>query len=139
MVIRTDFGKEIREIWATYIGSRKLTMHDELRALRDLEGVLPWHIRHQLYLETKRWQTLRKQVLDRDKACVRCGATQQLHVDHKQYAEHFGNETIDDLQVLCANCHAEKTESRDLLAGKESPKVKMKKQLFSVLRGGING
>ena len=71
------------------------------------------HFRHSKRItSTRRWQTLRMAVLERDEwACVECGAQKRLEVDHihpvkthPQLAYEPGN-----CQVLCGSCHTRKT------------------------------
>jgi len=56
------------------------------------------------YLRDPHWKLTREAVLRRDKACTRCGTTENLQVHHKTYA-HVGNEPLEDLITLCKGCH----------------------------------
>ena len=57
------------------------------------------------YRASKRWKDLRTSICSlRGFKCETCGAGGNLHVHHKTY-ENFGNESIDDLELLCAGCH----------------------------------
>ena len=63
---------------------------------------------YKLYLLTPRWKQLSALALDRDKVCQQCGKqTTTRHVYHIKYPEELGNEPIEWLVVLCADCHAE--------------------------------
>lgn len=58
------------------------------------------------YLKTDHWIKTRQQARDYFKGkCCLCGKTKKLHVHHKSY-ENRGNETMDDLILLCSDCHA---------------------------------
>src|SRR5438105_2438826 len=55
------------------------------------------------HLNSPKWERLRKQVIIRDKVCVRCGKPgSDCH--HKTYAR-FGNENLEDVELLCRSCH----------------------------------
>lgn len=59
------------------------------------------------YLNSEEWRTRRKALLrERGRACERCAATKRLHVHHLTYVR-LGSELPSDLQILCADCHAE--------------------------------
>jgi len=61
--------------------------------------------RYQSFLGSDHWRELREaKILDSDGKCEKCGRRSQLHVHHKTY-ERRGRERLDDLQVLCENCH----------------------------------
>jgi|APGre2960657373_1045057.scaffolds.fasta_scaffold39319_3 hypothetical protein len=55
-----------------------------------------------------RWQKKRLLCMDRDGwKCVRCGdAESTLHVHHKRYCGNIWDSPLEDLQTLCAQCHA---------------------------------
>ena len=53
---------------------------------------------------------LRKAVRTRDgHQCVQCGSTEHLEVDHILNVARGGTHNLDNLQTLCADCHAAKT------------------------------
>lgn len=57
------------------------------------------------YINSKKWRRIRAEALDvHGHFCSRCLSTKQLHVHHKKYTN-FGDEQIEDLQVLCKDCH----------------------------------
>jgi len=59
------------------------------------------------YLESGDWRVMRKRALKlAHYRCERCGFRGILHVHHKTYAR-LGDEDLDDLQVLCEECHNE--------------------------------
>ena len=61
---------------------------------------------------TRRWQVLRMAILERDGwACVECGATRRLEVDHIQPVRARPDLAYSpaNLQVLCASHHTAKT------------------------------
>lgn len=48
-------------------------------------------------------------------ACVHCGATEQLQIDHIRPKSHGGDESEENLQILCRSCNMRKgsqTETR---------------------------
>lgn len=65
-------------------------------------------------------QHLRKTTLRRDgHQCVKCGATQDLEVDHIQNVAQGGTHRLDNLQTLCRECHREKTR-KEMRAGHQA-------------------
>lgn len=57
------------------------------------------------YLQTPEWAERRRGALRRaGHACETCGAQGRLHVHHRTY-ERRGKEWVDDLVVLCEDCH----------------------------------
>lgn len=61
---------------------------------------------YHLYLKTPEWKVLRHQALRRaNYQCALCTCTGNLQVHHRHY-RNVGNEEIEDLIVLCRNCHA---------------------------------
>ncbi|MXX24361.1 MAG: HNH endonuclease [Caldilineaceae bacterium SB0668_bin_21] len=73
-------------------------------------------------LSGRRWERLRRMVLDRDGwRCRSCGRAGRLEVDHIE-ALHLGGDPWDpdNLQSLCGGCHVAKTRS-ERLRGTETP------------------
>lgn len=58
------------------------------------------------YIHSKEWRVKRKEKLSVQSCCEMCGSKDNLHVHHNSY-ENFKNEKMEDLNVLCAKCHAE--------------------------------
>lgn len=54
------------------------------------------------------WPDIRKRILRRDKACVRCGDVVGMEVDHIREVQHGGIPSDENLRVLCKACHATK-------------------------------
>lgn len=66
---------------------------------------MSWKSRHKAYLLSPEWALKRQEIFDeRGKACEECGVGERLHVHHLTYAN-LGNEPLEDLQILCADCH----------------------------------
>ena len=60
-----------------------------------------------LRLEPDQYDTLRNQVLHRDGwRCQSCGAMSNLEVHHKNFRSHSGEDSEENLTVLCNACHA---------------------------------
>lgn len=68
----------------------------------------------------REWMARRRQAYFHDKSCVRCGATDNLELDHVDPAQKVSHrvwswsearraEEISKCQILCRRCHAEKT------------------------------
>jgi len=80
--------------------SGEITLAIETYLARRLE-VMPYD----LYLRTEHWQRMRALAIDRyGNACVLCNRT-PIDVHHRTY-ERRGRERLDDLIVLCFDCHA---------------------------------
>lgn len=62
--------------------------------------------RYTKYLQSSHWQSLRAQVLNRDKCCQHCWSDLNLQVHHLSYRG-LGNEGLSDLITLCEDCHAQ--------------------------------
>lgn len=87
-----------------------------------------------------------------DKVCVKCGATEQLeldHIDRRQkkhhaiwsWSEKRREAEIAKCQVLCRECHIDKTyEARDYPVGMERPGAKLNDEavieIWNRLRAG---
>lgn len=62
------------------------------------------------YLKSVHWIKTRWFVLKYVRSlCERCGGIYKLNVHHKTY-EHLGHEKLEDLEVLCRECHARQHE-----------------------------
>ncbi len=60
------------------------------------------------YLKSSHWYKVRKQYLANHLyRCAKCGMTHGiLHLHHKTY-KNLGNERMEDLQLLCEDCHSQ--------------------------------
>jgi hypothetical protein len=59
----------------------------------------------QVYLKSDHWkQTRKKALISSNFTCQGCGYRDMLQVHHLTY-DHLGDESIDDLMVLCSDCH----------------------------------
>lgn len=129
----------VDRLWLEKVGSRRMFALDEIKRLQLLveEAELPWRLVHELYLTSKYWVRLRELAEKRlPRVCVGCKAAKFLHLDHKRYPG-MGAETLDDVQWLCVQCHAEKTVRYDVRAwgaGKRLLFVGSDEQLFEILR-----
>lgn len=57
---------------------------------------------------TRRWRTLREQILARDTwTCQACGRS-AAHIDHITPVDAGGSDRPSNLQALCADCNLEK-------------------------------
>lgn len=60
------------------------------------------------YLRSAEWREKRKEFLElANYECEECGEKDGLQVHHLSY-ENIGDETEDDVQVLCRECHEDK-------------------------------
>jgi hypothetical protein len=114
-------------MWYDLMGHVKMSPEEEVQKLNMLlaEKRITWKEAMRMYYVSKRWMSIRRAALKRDKyTCVLCGSTLRLHVDHKIYPSFIGGEEVEDVQVLCSLCHAEKTTTVYLNKGIEDLKVK---------------
>lgn len=57
------------------------------------------------YLKSNHWKRIRRKAYATyGNACMSCGMTSNLHIHHLTY-DNRGNEKMEDLQILCADCH----------------------------------
>jgi hypothetical protein len=64
-----------------------------------------WWNDYNQYLQTYKWQLIRKRVLEREKnICQGCGIAKANHVHHTTY-ENLGDELLFQLIALCLPCH----------------------------------
>jgi hypothetical protein len=58
------------------------------------------------YLNSPRWHRLRDKAKKRDgHRCRMCNSNLDLVVHHRDYAERWGAESVDDLTTVCTACH----------------------------------
>lgn len=59
------------------------------------------------YLKSKEWQDKRNEVFElKGRQCQKCQSTTNLRIHHGTYANIY-NEKLEELFVLCENCHDE--------------------------------
>ena len=59
------------------------------------------------------WRYVRLQVLNRDDwQCTRCGSRHRLEIDHIVALAEGGTDDLDNLRVLCRDCHIADTRAR---------------------------
>ena len=56
------------------------------------------------YLASSHWQKMKARVRKIHQVCQVCKTSDKLEVHHRTYAA-LGNENIEDLYLLCDNCH----------------------------------
>lgn len=67
---------------------------------------------YQQYINSKHWQRKREEALNHHgRKCNCCGRTYNLHVHHKHYRNLF-REKMEDLEILCADCHHHEHEEK---------------------------
>jgi 5-methylcytosine-specific restriction endonuclease McrA len=57
---------------------------------------------------TSQWRKIRERIIKRDGVCQQCGSDEKLTVDHIIPRKLGGNDSMDNLQVLCASCNYSK-------------------------------
>ncbi len=62
-------------------------------------------INYRDYINSRRWKNKRKaKIKESGHFCNKCGSVRFLQVHHLTY-ERLGNELLEDLEILCDNCH----------------------------------
>src|SRR3989304_6980512 len=62
---------------------------------------------YEVYLDSPVWKKLAKAARwAAGYKCDQCGFTSGLHVHHQRYPKVWGEETLEDLIVLCGYCHS---------------------------------
>lgn len=56
------------------------------------------------YLNSSHWRAFRKKIYSNRKRCQRCTGNKNLNIHHVTY-KNLGNESEDDVLVLCNTCH----------------------------------
>lgn len=63
---------------------------------------------YRAYLRSPEWRARRLEFLeDAEYQCQECGSNKKLQVHHLSY-DNLGDETEDDVEVLCKECHEDK-------------------------------
>jgi 5-methylcytosine-specific restriction endonuclease McrA len=57
---------------------------------------------------TTQWRKIRQIVINRDGCCQRCGTEDNLSVDHIVPRKLGGDDSLSNLEVLCASCNSSK-------------------------------
>lgn len=71
-----------------------------------IDAVMRKRKAYERYIKSAEWQAVRRMALDHFKRkCFLCESVFDLEVHHLNY-KNFGFESIEDVVVLCANCHA---------------------------------
>ena len=68
---------------------------------------------YEAYLRSNHWLNFREKALAAARfECEECGYDENLNVHHLTYVN-IGNESLDDVQVLCYRCHMQTHEDED--------------------------
>ena len=59
---------------------------------------------YQQYIKSGKWRRRKARYLKTHRVCSYCYSVNNLTVHHRDY-KNFGNETQEDLQTLCIDCH----------------------------------
>ena len=66
-----------------------------------------------LFYSSDRWKEIRQKTLGNCSECEKCGSKNELTVHHRSYNNFGGNETAEDLEVLCWDCHRDAHETEE--------------------------
>ena len=92
---------------------------------------------YQEYLDRTAWKVLRLLVFTRDGNCCqrqlfetfeKCGRTDNLHGHHIKYPSDWGQDCMDNIVTLCADCHEEVHKLKSELVNKN----KLRKEIAHV-------
>lgn len=95
-------------------------------------------MKYKEYINSSKWKLKRKLLFEKiGYECEQCGYVYNLHVHHKTY-DNLGNEPLEDLQVLCKQCHLSKHDKYFdklvLKKGKKSDKLPNFKEKCDMLK-----
>ena len=66
-------------------------------------------LRYRQFIKTQYWGYVRRLKLEQQHTCENCGGNDTLQVHHKTYLNHYNEHLhLNDLIVLCKNCHKKK-------------------------------
>lgn len=104
-----DNGRQIKIIINPLLSKRRVTFNSKLYSI--FEGIEEESNerkkQYNKYIQSEDWKMKREELFeDRGKQCEKCGSINHLQVHHLTY-ENFGNESLEDLQILCRGCHLE--------------------------------
>ncbi|HTB31828.1 MAG TPA: HNH endonuclease signature motif containing protein [Bacteroidia bacterium] len=70
--------------------------------------------KYKQYLKSEKWAEKKFELfLLRGEKCERCQSETDIQVHHKTYRTIF-NEDLEDLEILCSNCHKAEHDAKDL-------------------------
>lgn len=82
----------------------------------DYKGLTGWESlgfkSYEEYLESDMWRDTRRLIIAHYKKCQKCGSKKKLVVHHLNYYT-VTNESIDDVTVLCWDCHIKEHEEKN--------------------------
>lgn len=85
------------------------------------------------YIASDRWAAIREKAFAHyGRSCCLCGSADNLHVHHRRYPQVYGEETMQDLTVLCSKCHDAFHAAQKL---RKPPRSKCIKKMVTYKRG----
>jgi len=118
-MVKRSWKRQLEMMWHGYIGNRQMTEKQEIEKLIEvrMNEKLPWREVYRLYMSSKFWKRIKRERLIKDNfQCVLCSSREALQLDHLQYTM-MGSETLDDVRILCKQCHAKHTTYFDIIGG----------------------
>src|ERR1700745_3021045 len=83
----------------------------------------------------RKWQWLRRSILERDKRCLACGRPSNLMIDHIVPRSKGGRDELDNLQTLCEECNQRKADRTiDYRSGSEEHRAAQVERDFAELQ-----
>lgn len=89
------------------------------------------------YIKSSKWRKKREELfLERGKICEKCSSGDNIHVHHLHYDNLF-DEKLEDLQVLCKECHRKEHPEKDYkkIDGRKKKKAMKNKRKRKLLLG----
>lgn len=77
----------------------------------------------EIYLQSDHWKNLRKEKLEKNPNCEKCGKSYSLDIHHKEYKGLY-DVSISDLQTLCRICHDKEHAKKKFKKIKQDSKLK---------------
>lgn len=81
-----------------------------------------WRERYEALLKSEFWRNLKRQKLAIVHGCQRCPRRTQLQLHHLHYERQLGCETLEDVEIVCSNCHRQADREREL-EGEEQQRI----------------
>ncbi len=73
-----------------------------------------WRARYNAVIRSKRWKLLKQARRNlTNNRCERCGRADYLELHHLHY-QTLGNESLEDVELLCESCHEAADEEREI-------------------------
>ena len=104
---------ELEDIGAKLPNKRKRKLQHKKPSKKPSKKSVPLKFMdYKRYIRSSAWKATRKRAIEHyGEKCGECGRTEHIEVHHKNY-DRLGCEQINDLEILCSDCHSVRHEDR---------------------------